>query len=103
MRSFVNEGIQFRSIDYQRTKLQSLLQEVQSQMQASKGHLLDLVKCTLPSDHDANNQKLSALVKIKNLEQFSKTAVKLVKANFESVLTKGVNLERQMSTIEERS
>lgn len=95
LRSFVNEGTAFRSIDYQRTKLQSLLREVQSQMQSCKGLLIDLVRRTARHDQpeDQTKKELQKLNKIKNLEHFCREAVTMVKSSFQEVLTKGLSFE----------
>ena len=46
---------------------------------------------------------MRSLAKIRNLEQFCEKAVTMVKSNFENVLQKGVAIEKQMSSFEERS
>ena len=104
LRSFVNKGEAFRSVDHQRTKLQSLLQEVQTQMHACKSMLVDLVRRTAkPERNQHQREQLRNLTKIKNLEQFCSKAVSMVKDNFQDVLKKGLTLETQLCSVEERS
>lgn len=50
MSAFVNKGTLFRSIEQERTQMQSYLKDVKNMMQGCKVHILDLVKRTAPAD-----------------------------------------------------
>jgi len=65
-------------------------------MRACKGLLVDLVRRTTPNEQPEERLKdqMRSLGKIKNLEQFCKESVGLVKENFSQVLQKGLSIEQ---------
>lgn len=68
--------------------------------------IADLVRRTISTeqkDQAQSEQELKSLLKVRNLELFCRNAVKMVTANFEKVLTKGVAMEMQINAIEQKS